>query len=293
MKRLFIIIFILILLSIAFFILSGNGISYNSSDELTAISPYSKHLSQLTKLYFIDGNQLISENRNIKIEKLEVEFAVVEELKKGSKIQNYSSPFNSEITIISVITSDRICYVNLSQNFTFEISDDRLYLNVMAIVNSLTEFESVDYVQILIDGKKMKNTLYSDLEAPISRNLGMVQLKELFYKDIVKKFFDNITLGRYDLAYDLIDSASKQYINFDDFREELILIREELRGYTQRFMFTKREDGKFIVLVNYALREYASSEDIISDITSPLERVYSWHVIQEKGIWKIKYFDME
>ena len=55
-------------------------------------------------------------------------------------------------------------------------------------------------------------------------------------------------------------------------------------------MFTKRENGEYVVLVNFVLREHASAEDIILDATSSLGKTSSWPVIQEKGVWKIKYF---
>lgn len=291
MKKSITIVVLLILFSFSILIISGKGISFNSNDGVTVISPYSKYLTQLTKLYFIKNEQLVSEKRNIKIEKLESEYAVIRELREGSKIDEYISPLTESVDIISVNTSNRICYVNLSNEYLIDSDSNEFYLKTMSIVNSLTEFEHIDYVQILVDGKRVKSSFFFEVEKPLARNLSIVHSDELIHKDIVRKFIDNISLARYDLAYDLIDSSSKKFINFDDFRGELILIREELKDYTQRFMFAKREDGKFTVLVGYALRGNANDEML--DLETPLERVYNWQVIQEKGLWKIKYFNLE
>ena len=38
------------------------------------------------------------------------------------------------------------------------------------------------------------------------------------------------------------------------------------------------------------LREYANSEDIVLNSESPLELPFSWPVVQEKGVWKIKFY---
>ncbi|WP_240838490.1 GerMN domain-containing protein [Acidaminobacter sp. JC074] len=290
MKRLFSVIVLMLLFSIVFLFISGNGITYKSSDDMTVISPYSQGLSQLSRLYFIYEGQLISETRTIIIEKLETELSIVQELKKGSKIKTYGSPIGLDTDILSVNTTDRICYVSFSREF---IVDDPqiMYLNAMSIVNTLTELEAVDYVQILVDGKRLDVTNLVDLSEPIGRNTTMVQTKELTPKDIVKKFLEHISLGRYDLAYDLIDSRSKQYVNFDDFREAMILLRNDIKGYAQRYIFARREKGEYIIQVKYILRGFEGTEDIILDSESPLELTFSWPVVEEKGIWKILYYD--
>lgn len=289
MKRLFIIIILLLILSIVFLVMSGNGISYQDTEGITEISPYSSGTSQLTRLYFIYKDQLISENRTIKIEKLETELAAVKELKNGSKIESYKAPINDDVDILSVNTQDRICYVNLSKSF-LDVPKTRLYLNVMSIVNTLTELDSVDSVQVLIDGKRMDNIEQAILSRPLARNTTIVQSKELTHKDIVKKFLEYVSLGKYHLAYDMIDDNSKGHVNFDDFRETMLLIRNDIKGYTQRYMFAKREKGEYIIQVTYVLREYANSEDIVLNSESPLEIPFSWPVIQEKGVWKIKFY---
>lgn len=290
MKRLFVIIILLLILSVVFLVMSGNGISYQDIEGLSVISPHPQGTKQLSKLYFIHEDQLISENRTIEIEQLDTELAVLKALKKGSKIELYKAPFTEDVEILSVKTTDRISYVNLSRAF-LDVDVDRLFLNVMSIVNTLTEIDSVDSVQILIDGKRMDNIERAILSRPLSRNSSIVQTNELSHKDIVKKFLEYVSLGRYYLAYDMIDSESKGYVNFDDFKESMLLIRNDIKSYTQRYIFARREQGEYLIQVKYVLREIASTDDTVFDSESPLELTFSWPVIQEKGVWKIKYYN--
>lgn len=288
MKRLFVVILLMVLLSAVFLLVSGNGISYESTDDMTIISPYSKGLTQLARLYFIYDEQLVSESRTTQIEKLETELSIVKELKKGSKIEKYLAPIADEVEILSVKTIDRVCYVSLSEEFLVN-NKDRFHLNVMSIVNTLTSLDAVDYVQLLVDGRKISG-LSTDISEPLARNTAMVQAKELTHKDIVKKFLEYVSLGRYDLAYDMIDSNSKQYVSFDNFRESMLLVRNDIKGYSQRYIFAIREDDQYVIQVKYILKKYVASEDLLLNSDSLVELTYSWSVIQEKGVWKILYY---
>lgn len=287
MKRVFIIIIILLLLSVAFFIMSENGVSYKDTSGITEISPYSKEVSALVRLFFIDEDELVSEMRTIKIERLETEKAIVNALKFGSKIQGYRSPFNATVEIGNVETVDRICYVDLSANF-LELDENRLFINVMAIVNTLTELESIDDVQILIDGKKVRESI-PELSEPVSKNNLLVQVNELNHKDIVRKFFEYISQGRYDLAYDLVDSESKIYYAYEDFREELIRIRNEIKGSIIRNIFAREEEGIYIVEVKYVKRNLDENDSIALDAVDPTELDYTYAVKMEDGLWKIVF----
>ncbi len=292
MKRLIIVIFILVLLSVAFFILSDNGVSYDSSEDITMISPYSEHLYYLTTLYFVDENYLISEKRNVKIEKLEAELAVVQELKKHSEMQENRNPINDQTNIISVLTSDRVCYVNLSSGFIENELDEVIYINTMAIVNTLTEFDFVDRVQILIDGKKIQIESYSDqFSGPISRNRELIHLGESTPKSITKKFLDSIAKGRYDIAYEMIDYESKVYLNYDDFREEALVIREELKNYSRDYSFIKNDGNGIFITIIYLKTDWFDNGDSTLDASgeNQVEKKFFWQVIKEIETWKIKY----
>ena len=84
---------------------------------------------------------------------------VLNELIKGPSNTNLNPVLSSDTSVISVQTTDGTCFINFNSNFisrnsgTPDKEDTALY----AIVNSLTELDSVNSVQILIDGKKISS----------------------------------------------------------------------------------------------------------------------------------------
>lgn len=288
MKRSLIVFFILLLLAISYFIISTNGIAYEEPGGMTSISPFSNDFSRLTKLYFIEGDKLISETRSITVKMLESEFAAIQALKAGPKLDNQDSPIARDVKILSVITTDRVCYVNLSNEF-LSGNEDRLYLNVTSIVNTLTEFESIDYVQVLVEGKKI-NAGDGIMSVPMTKNTSRVQNIELDPKEIARKFLTYISQKRYDLAYDLIDSESKTGATYREFKESAIQLNEEIKGYTLSYIFAKREQGRYIIQVKYVLRDSPSNNDLLKNGNIREELPFSWPMILENNLWKIKFF---
>ncbi|MBR6325570.1 MAG: GerMN domain-containing protein [Lachnospiraceae bacterium] len=80
---------------------------------------------------------------------------VVEEMIKGpsGQIPGLYPTVNPETTIIGVSTRDGVCYVNLDEKFLTTIGNCSTEISVYSIVNSLTDLDSVDKVQILIGGE--------------------------------------------------------------------------------------------------------------------------------------------
>lgn len=278
---------LILLLSIVYLVISGNSISYNKSTDVTIISPHSEELSRLSKLYFIDEDELVTESRIVTIHNLDTPYSVLLALKQGSKIESYDHPIADDAMIISVKVSDRICYVDLTEEFLVD-DEDRLYLNVISIVNTLTEIESIDRVQVLIDGKDNVFSSFG-LNKSFQKDNNVVRTEELTYKDVLKKYLNYISLGRYDLAYDMIDSTSKQNVSFNDFRESMIPVREELKGYIRRYFFTKRIDDYYELQVRYVLRELNNQNRTLVNAEDNFSRDYDFNIIKEDGIWKIQH----
>lgn len=127
------------------------------------------------RLYFADesGTKLIAADReehystNIPLERF-----VVEELIAGPSghIEGQFPSVNPATKIVSVMTKDGICYVNLDENFLAVVNNVSTDVSVYAIVNSLVELSSVNKVQILINGEIPSNFSTSTYE----RNLDIV-----------------------------------------------------------------------------------------------------------------------
>ena len=109
------------------------------------------------KLYFANenGNKLIAAYRekfystNISMERL-----VVEEILSGpsGKIAGLYPTISPDTKILSVMTKDGICYVNLDSNFLNVVNNVTSDVAVYSIVNSLTELTNIHHVQILVNG---------------------------------------------------------------------------------------------------------------------------------------------
>ncbi|MBE5861619.1 MAG: hypothetical protein E7295_02070 [Lachnospiraceae bacterium] len=109
------------------------------------------------KLYFANesGDKLIAAYRekfystNTSLERF-----VVDEILAGpsGKIAGLYATISPDTKILSVMTKDGICYVNFDSNFLTVVNNVNLDVEIYSIVNSLTELQGVNRVQILVDG---------------------------------------------------------------------------------------------------------------------------------------------
>lgn len=132
--------------------MDNNTFIYNDGN---AINTYEE---VVVRLYFAneDGDELIGAYRDkFYSTNIPLELFVVEELISGpsGQIEGLYPTINSETNIISVTTSDGICYVNLDSGFLNGINNVTTEVAIYSIVNSLTELSSVNKVQILINGE--------------------------------------------------------------------------------------------------------------------------------------------
>ncbi len=110
-------------------------------------------------LYFTDeqGTELYAESREVYIDTgSSKEKIVLNQLLKGPQSENLRKVLPEGLTIISVVTRDGVCYLDMDENFltgTINVID---MIPVYAIVNSLTAIDGVDEVQILINGEAGK-----------------------------------------------------------------------------------------------------------------------------------------
>lgn len=125
-------------------------------------------------LYFPDVNfvNLVKCERTAPLIDNSVEKTIVHELIKGPLDGGFVSTIPAETKVLSVETKDSICFVNLSSEFISKHADGSAAeaFTVYAIVNSLTELESIESVQFLIEGKKVDVLKHMLLDTPYTRN---------------------------------------------------------------------------------------------------------------------------
>lgn len=126
-------------------------------------------------LYFAseDGKSLVKEERNVAYStNVALEKIIVEQLLKGTAAKGMQASLSEARKINSVSVKDGICYVDISDivlDDTATISEE---VSVYSIVNSLTELDYINKVQVLIDGESQRTFRGQiSLDQPFERKL--------------------------------------------------------------------------------------------------------------------------
>ena len=149
------------------------------SDFVDSTSADLKDLNESTlKLYFAstDGQQLAQEDIYVHYYNTSpVERVVMESLLSGPLSDNLNRTFPEDTKINKTNVSGDTCYVDLNQRFLEQMEGQNFKVKIYSVVNSLCELESVDKVQILIDGQISD---YSEedisLGRPLTPNMDIV-----------------------------------------------------------------------------------------------------------------------
>nr|WP_317356951.1 GerMN domain-containing protein [uncultured Tyzzerella sp.] len=145
------------------------------------ISPDKIEREKVTLYFANQNNKLIEENRHIEVKQNKsMELYIVEELIKGPKNDKNIKTIPSETKIRNIKTEDSICYVDLSSDFITKLSSNKNEekLAIYSIVNSLTNLNTVNKVQFLIDGEKMNlNNNSIDISQPLGRYESIIETK--------------------------------------------------------------------------------------------------------------------
>lgn len=138
---------------------------------------------QVLSLYFAnsDGTKLICQQRGMEVKQSQsVEYQIVEQLIKGPDNSNgtkLTATVPSGTKINDIKTEEGICYVNLSRDFMKKQSNLSETIVIYSIVNSLTELDTVNKVQFLIEGEKM-NEYNGDMDfsKPFGRDNSLIDM---------------------------------------------------------------------------------------------------------------------
>jgi len=263
-----------------------------SAEDVIAPNPVSIRLN--SKLYFVSGDKLRSEDRVIEFSTDQFEVGIAEEIVKGPKNRVYETPFTQHVTIDSVELIDNIVYVNLSKEFTETEywAGERRELFIWSIVNTFTELEDAYSVQILIEGTKLNVDLggFTMME-PLPRVEDFIFVKTQHPSDVVITFLDNVYLKRFDIAYEYIDSKSRALLRYKDFVELMEEYYDRFYGYQRGIHFTQDFKDSKVVHVKYIRNNELFQDDGIAPDGEPLQvQVYDyWELINEGGVWKINF----
>ena len=151
----------------------------NKDDIVYDTTPEVKQQQYIT-LYFADkdGASLVEETRKITVnEKEKIEMQALKELLKGPSDKELNKTIPVETKILSVETKERVCFVNLSQEFISRHTGGTMgeQLTIYSIVNTLTSLEEIEKVQFLIEGQKNESFIHMLINEPFERNESLIK----------------------------------------------------------------------------------------------------------------------
>lgn len=160
-------------------VMTADSFIDNAGKEINAYteSAFSLYFANETGDALVKADREVVYNSNISMER-----QVVEELIKGPGGDDETDgkagypTINPAVTVRSVTVKDRVCYVNLSEEFLTPVYDVTPHTVLYSIVNSLVELPGVNRVQISIDGNT--DVTYRDgvsLTTLFERNLDLVE----------------------------------------------------------------------------------------------------------------------
>lgn len=140
----------------------GGIIGYLSDRDINLPTDTYSSETRAVTLYFPqkDSQKLVKEIRTIRVtDQQPIARYIINELIKGPGHENMTEALSKDTVLLSVETSDNICFVNFKANFLDKNSGsaEEEKLAIYAIVDSLTELEQIQRVQFLMDGKKVDN----------------------------------------------------------------------------------------------------------------------------------------
>lgn len=258
----------------------------NISDNVKPIPPVPEEITSTIKLYFTNNGKLVIENRLVTTKDMIFEKVIVEELINGPRNQTLIATMPPSVRILSIETIEKICYVNFSKEYIENVKWDELEEDIIiwSLVNSLTQLDYIQKVQILVEGEKI-DFPHSDFSRnqPFTRNDDLVEKRDVTHFTILKDFLDSLKMERYDKAYSMLDKGSTMRIGFQEFREIMSVYIKELRDYEIGLFNTQKFSDRVIISIKY----------LKSDSGGQIQLYQEWKLIEENGEIKIVLKDKD
>ncbi len=149
--------------------------------DVAADDPNNFINSNMTLYYSnLAGDALVREDLSVIYRRgTSLERTVVEQLIRGPQIgsSNVKRTLPSTESVLSIAVTDRICYVNLSQDLQYESLGVFNYIPIYSIVDSLASLQTVDKVQILINGSVLTTDIGDrvSVSTPMDPDYGYVE----------------------------------------------------------------------------------------------------------------------
>ncbi|SFF99333.1 Sporulation and spore germination [Desulfotomaculum arcticum] len=144
--------------------------SVNNNDSLSADTTE-------VVLYFSDGNGKLAPERR-KIRKVPgIARETINELCRGPQVNGLEATIPPNTSLLDINIQDGLCTINLSEELITEHSGGSAAENmtVYSLVNTLSQFQSIESVQILVEGKIVPTIAgHLDVSSPLERDPEIV-----------------------------------------------------------------------------------------------------------------------
>ena len=130
---------------------------FAANDFIDSVSNVNNYETVELTLYFSDasGKMLTGETRTVTYRvDTPLEELVVEQLLAGPGREGSRPVFADGTRLLSLSVNDNICYLNFNREFLTAIPDEDPGVTIYALVNSLAELDSVQRVQIAVEGSQ-------------------------------------------------------------------------------------------------------------------------------------------
>ncbi len=157
----------------------GNALDFISASDINIqTEEYHSEVRQVA-LYFTDKDEskLVREMRSITItDQQPIEQYIINELIKGTDEKGLKSLLSDNTVLVSVNVEDNICYLNFKSGFLTDNSRDENHnrLVIYSIVNSLTELQTINRVQLYMDGKRVDSFGAINIKDYLVRNTSVI-----------------------------------------------------------------------------------------------------------------------
>lgn len=233
-------------------------------------------------LYFPDADcrYLLPEQRKIVIrENEQIERYVAEELLNGPRTESMLQLIPKETKLLSVVTENGICYVNLSgevkTNFAGTFSEERLILASLA--NTLTSLDGVDGLQILIDGAKRDYFDQLPIGEPLKMDSGVVGPVDL------QSGVEDITVYYPNAGHNAVAAVPEKVVWREDISVEQLALEQLISGNPPVWSYNPIPKGTKLVSFDIdegVCRVSFSAEFVSQHTPTPeRERMAVWAVV--------------
>jgi len=157
----------------------------NNANNAADSIPSQKMVDKEVTLYFSDEQvmHLLPEKRTVKIQESDnpapsLAEAIVKELIAGPKNEKLTKTIPPESRLNSIKIEGNLAYVDMSEEFKSRHwgGSSGEIMTIGSLVNSLTEIDGIDRVQLLINGQKTDTLAgHYDTSQPIARDASLIK----------------------------------------------------------------------------------------------------------------------